>query len=117
MMYLEGIDYFVHPVEFPNQAAGGCAVSNGDGTFTVYINTRCSAERQVHALRHELEHLEKNHFFRDAPIRTIEDEANGNRLPDVLTQCPSGTIPLFHSLDSFKHYLVSFCDQRRQGAG
>lgn len=75
MTYIEGIDYFVHPVEFPNGAAGGCAVSNGDGTFTVYINTRCSAERQAHTLRHELEHLTRNHFYREESVQVLEAEA------------------------------------------
>lgn len=75
MTYAEGVDYFVRYVEFPNQAAGGVSVSNGDGTFSIYLNTRCSPERQKKALRHELQHLIKNHFFRDGPIDAIEREA------------------------------------------
>lgn len=75
MTYAEGVDYFVRYVEFPNQAAGGVSVSNGDGTFSIYINTRCSPERQQKALRHELQHLIKNHFFRDGAIEQVEKEA------------------------------------------
>ena len=75
MTYTEGVDYFVRLIEFPNQAAGGVSVSNGDGTFSIYINTRCSPERQQKALQHELQHLIKNHFFRDGEIEEIEKEA------------------------------------------
>lgn len=75
MTYTEGVDYFVRLIEFPNQAAGGVSMSNGDGTFSIYINTRCSPERQRKALDHELRHLIKNHFFRDEPVEEIEREA------------------------------------------
>ena len=75
MTYKDGVDYFVRLVEFPNQAAGGVSVSNGDGTFSIFINTRCSMDRQRKALDHELQHLIKNHFFRDGPIDKIEQEA------------------------------------------
>lgn len=75
MRYAEGVDYFVRPVAFPNQAAGGVSVSNGDGTFSIYINTLCCPDRQRKALKHELQHLIDNHFFREAPIDVVEEEA------------------------------------------
>ena len=44
MKYVEGVDYWVYSLEFPNMASPSVAVSNGDGTFTIYLNSRCSPE-------------------------------------------------------------------------
>ena len=57
MAYIEGVDYWVRLVEFPNMASPSVAVSNGDGTFTIYVNSRFSPEKRAAGLRHELEHL------------------------------------------------------------
>lgn len=75
MTYYEGIDYFVRKIEFPNMASPGMAVSNGDGTFTIYINSLFSEQKQEEALAHELRHLIKNHFYRDDDLWYLEDEA------------------------------------------
>lgn len=78
MRYIEGIDYWVRYVPFPNMASESVVASNGDGTFTVYINTRFPEERQRDRLRHELRHLELEHFYRDdLSIRQIERQADG----------------------------------------
>ena len=83
-------------------------------------------------LEHELRHIRRDHFYDDRrSVASMEQEARGEkppaaenvpaikeekRLPDVMTQCPPGMIPLFHSLDSFTHYLRAYCDQlRREG--
>ena len=44
MKLIEGVDYRVRYVEFPNTGSPSVAVSNGDGTYTVYVNTRFSIE-------------------------------------------------------------------------
>ena len=78
MSYVEGVDYWVRLVEFPSMASSAVTVSNGDGTFTIYINTRFCPERQAEGLRHELRHLEDEHFYRDEyGICEIEAAANG----------------------------------------
>lgn len=78
MSYVEGVDYWVRLVEFPSMASSAVTVSNGDGTFTIYINTRFSPERRAEGLRHELRHLEEEHFYRDEyGICEIEAAANG----------------------------------------
>ncbi len=41
------------------------AVSLGDGTFDIWLNTQVSEEKQIEGLRHDLKHLEDNHFYRD----------------------------------------------------
>ena len=65
MSYVEGVDYWVRLVEFPSMASPAVTVSNGDGTFTIYINTRFGPEKRAEGLRHELRHIEGEHFYRD----------------------------------------------------
>ena len=77
MKYLEGVDYWVRLVEFPNMASPSVAVSNGDGTFTIYVNSRFSPAKRAEGLRHELEHLEGEHFYRDdVPLGELEAAAD-----------------------------------------
>lgn len=77
MKYYEGIDYWVRYVEFPNMASESVVVSHGDGTFTIYINTIFCDEKQKERLAHELNHLQKEHFYRDdLSIALIERQAD-----------------------------------------
>lgn len=121
MIYYEGIDYWVRHVEFPNMASESVVVSHGDGTFTIYINTLFCEERQQERLEHEIHHLEEEHFYRDdMSIRQIERQADGlaeekpARLPNVFTEAPPNTIPLFNSLDVFKDYMFAMREQCQQ---
>ena len=50
MSYVEGVDYWVRLVEFPSMASPAVTVSNGDGTFTIYINTRFGPEKRAEGL-------------------------------------------------------------------
>lgn len=78
MKYIEGMDYWVRYVRFPNMASESVAASHGDGTFTIYINTLFPEEKQQERLRHELRHLEQEHFYRDGlTIREVERCAEG----------------------------------------
>ena len=80
MKYIEGMDYWVRYLPFPNMASESVAASHGDGTFTIYINTLFPEERQQERLRHELRHLTEEHFYRDdLSIRQIEHQAEGLR--------------------------------------
>lgn len=125
MVYYEGIDYWVRRVEFPNMASESVVVSHGDGTFTIYINTLFCEERQQECLEHELRHLEAEHFYRDdMSIQQIERQADRNaaapqeaaaaRLPNVFTEAPPNTIPIFNSLDTFKDYMFAMREQVQQ---
>ena len=73
MKLIEGVDYRVRYVEFPNTGSPSVAVSNGDGTYTVYVNTRFSIEEQARGLRHELEHLD-GHLYTEHIDRFLTDE-------------------------------------------
>ena len=78
MSYVEGVDYWVRLVEFPSMASPAVTVSNGDGTFTIYINTRFGPERQAEGLCHELRHIENEHFYRDEyGVCELEAAADG----------------------------------------
>ena len=80
MSYVEGVDYWVRLVEFPSMASPAVTVSNGDGTFTIYINTRFGPEKRAEGLRHELRHIEGEHFYRDEyGVCELEAAANGRR--------------------------------------
>ena len=50
MKYYEGVDYWVRRCQFPNFASESVVVSHGDGTFTIYLNTLFSLERQADGL-------------------------------------------------------------------
>lgn len=75
---IEGIDYFVRYVQFPNRANDGCVIVNDDGTFDIYLNTLYDMEHLKEKLQHELRHLENEHFYIDAPIALIEKQADGD---------------------------------------
>ena len=82
MKYIEGMDYWVRYVRFPNMASESVAASHGDGTFTIYINTLFPEERQQERLRHELRHLTEEHFYRDdLTITQVEHDADGRSRP------------------------------------
>ena len=109
MKYVEGADYWVYSLEFPNMASPSVAVSNGDGTFTIYLNSRCSPEARAAGLRHELEHLEGEHFFRDdLELWELESVVVGRfALSERRPYRPSGRdIPLYRSTGEFlEHFL------------
>lgn len=65
MRYYEGIDYFVRHMPFGCNTIFAWAVSLGDGTFDLWLNDDCCPKKQMEGLRHELVHLEENHFYRD----------------------------------------------------
>lgn len=75
---LEGVDYFLRFVRFPNRANAGAVIPNDDGTYDIYINTRYWPDeawvRRV--VSHEINHILLGHFDAlDKAIREIEAEA------------------------------------------
>ena len=92
MKLIEGVDYRVRYVEFPNTGSPSVSVSNGDGTYTVYVNTRFSIEEQARGLRHELEHLEGGHFERSGDdLAALESAADGLLKGGIYRCTPTGT--------------------------
>ena len=73
-------DYYVRLIELP-PAVLGATLPNDDGTFSVYINSRLSDEARRETLLHELEHMARDHFYKNEPIAAQEAEASGAPLP------------------------------------
>lgn len=54
----------------------GATVLDADGNYNVYINTSLSYETQKRAVKHELTHIKKEHFYDFEPVIHNELEAN-----------------------------------------
>lgn len=73
MTLIEGSDYFVRLVQFPTYRCGGAVTPNDDGTFTIYINSLLSSERQRKALKHEIKHIKNGDFYSGISIEECEN--------------------------------------------
>lgn len=70
------LNAFVRYAPFP-QRIEAVTSPNDDGTFDIYVNNRLSPCKQAAALNHELNHIEKDHFYNDIKeIETVEAEAD-----------------------------------------
>lgn len=74
-MKIEGADFFVRVVPFPNFAADGLVVSNGDGTTTLIVNANTSYEKQKEAMQHEKTHIESDDLYRSGDVMEMECHA------------------------------------------
>ena len=68
---IEGQDYTVKYVKFPNCGTDGAIVSHPDLPCIV-INTRVCPKRQREALKHELEHLANDDLYSEESAEDIE---------------------------------------------
>ena len=74
MDLVEGQDYFLYYLKFPNLANKGSVTPNDDGTFSVYVNTRYPSEMYPDIVKHELDHLNNDDLYKeDIDIAEIED--------------------------------------------
>ncbi len=97
-------DYYVRVLALP-PAVKGLAVTNDDGTFSIYINAIYDALTQRRALEHELEHLARDHFYSPEPLAAQERAARGEVRPG--TRPPERTVRLYPDLRSLERYLRS----------
>lgn len=106
-------DYYVRLVELPPTVLGA-TLPNDDGTFSVYINARLGDKARRETLRHELEHMARDHFYQSAPIASQEAEASGGAPrvtpPEHDASAPEQTVRRYNDLASLTAYL------RRLGA-
>lgn len=72
-MLIEGVDYFVRFVDFPNCKCNGALMLNPDGTYSVYINARASEAQKRKAMRHEYDHMANDDLYGDKDIREVEN--------------------------------------------
>ena len=61
-------DVYVRFVPLPMKVEG-VTTSNPDGSCNIYINCMLSRRTQIEALRHEVNHVKKNHLFDD--VKTL----------------------------------------------
>lgn len=71
MKLIEGADYFVRVVDLPVQI-GGMVTPNDDGTFSIYLNARNTAERRAKSCDHEVDHIESGDFYNNKNIAEVE---------------------------------------------
>lgn len=69
---IEGSDYTVRLIDFPDSTIGGAVIEDSDGYYSIYLNSRCSFEQQRQSFIHEMTHLKNDDFHNDLPITTIE---------------------------------------------
>lgn len=65
---------YVRMISLPS-AVRAVTLPNNDGSFDVYVNADIPAELQVKALEHELEHINRDHFYNEDPVGINEREA------------------------------------------
>ena len=65
---------FVRMIALP-EAVRAVTIPNNDGTFDIYINSCLPEELQNRALKHELEHIQQDHFYNEDPVGINEKEA------------------------------------------
>lgn len=53
-------------------------VKDENDDYNIYLNSECSPETQKKALRHELIHVERDHFYNEMTISEKEVEACGS---------------------------------------
>lgn len=66
---------YIRGVELP-LTVKGITVTDADGNYNVYINLLLSEEARDRAVKHELVHIEKQHFENYDPVIVNELEAN-----------------------------------------
>ena len=75
--YLEGQDFAVHVVPFPNCATDGAIMSDPDGFINIYVNSRVSRDRQRKALEHEIVHMVNDDLYSNEEREVLEGRMNG----------------------------------------
>lgn len=103
------IDYYVRLVELPRRVEG-VTVPNNDGSFSVYINSLLTDEQRQKVLDHELEHIEREHFYVDMPVTRMEKQAEGEHTNAALHP-PEGKIARFFSPDTLAEYIMTLARQ------
>lgn len=69
---IEGSDYCVRVINFPNATIGAAVIEDADGFYSIYLNARMPREAQRRSFYHEIRHLENDDFHNGKPIRDIE---------------------------------------------
>lgn len=68
---IENCDYFVRVMDLP-PGIYAMLLSNGDGTYSLYLDPRRDPITQLDDYEHELWHILNDDLFNDHPIWVIE---------------------------------------------
>ncbi len=68
--------------DFPNTKECEVITENSDGSYTIFLNSRMSHERQLNAYRHALEHIQNGDFQRQ-DVQQIELVAHALQQPTL----------------------------------
>lgn len=69
-----GSNIFIRFVPLP-EAVRAVTLPNDDCTFDIYVNANLPDELKQRAIDHELEHIQRDHFYNDDPVWVNENEA------------------------------------------
>ena len=69
------INYNVKLIKFPNSKVHESVIENEDGSYTIFINSTLSMERQKESFKHAMVHILGDDFTKDN-INEIESEAH-----------------------------------------
>lgn len=103
-------EYYLRFVELPLRVEG-VTVPNNDGSFNIYINSLLPEEKRRQVLRHELRHIEAEHFYLDMPVERMERQAAGEAL-NLALHPPDGHIACFESEAALAGYIKTLARQR-----
>lgn len=89
--------YFVYYLPLPESIRGSVRL-NDDGSYSIYLNSRDTAEEWRRTIRHELEHVRRGHLYSRRPVWQLELEADGIELPEPEVAAPK----IYASLDDLR---------------
>ena len=69
------IEYFVRIIPLPRHVEA-CVTPNDDGTFSIYVNALLPESARERAIRHEIEHIKRDHFYTTDSVLNIEKQAS-----------------------------------------
>lgn len=68
-------EIFCYFIDMPCKI-GATAISHEDGTFSVYVNSRLSVEKQKESYLHEMRHIKGDDFYKNLSVQLIEMRAH-----------------------------------------
>ncbi len=93
---IEGSDYTVRVLDFPDATVGGSVVEDSEGFHNIYINARRTTEAQRESFIHELRHIARDDFHNDLSIAEVEDESADQ---------PDQMLISYDTVEEYAHYV------------
>jgi hypothetical protein len=68
-------DIQIRILDFPTTKVTETVTQNADGSYTIFLNSRMTQERQLESYLHAMRHITNNDFEK-TDVQTIESEAH-----------------------------------------